>query len=65
MSGPLHDRNADTPPNADEEIEITPEMIEAGASVLCGFETLTASESYWAEMVYRAMHSVAKRHRVW
>ena len=25
-----------------DEIEVTPEMIEAGVSVLCGYETLTA-----------------------
>lgn len=37
------------------EIEITPEMLDAGASVLCGFETETADERYWAEEVYRAM----------
>jgi hypothetical protein len=30
-------------------------MIHAGAKVLCGFETLTAGESYWAAEVYRAM----------
>jgi hypothetical protein len=40
------------------EIEITPEMIEAGAAVLCRFETFTASEEYWAEEVYRAMRAV-------
>jgi hypothetical protein len=42
---------------ATEKIEITPEMIEAGASVLCRFETFTAGESYWAEEVYKAMAS--------
>jgi hypothetical protein len=42
-----------------EEIEVTPEMIEAGVSVLCGYETLTAGESYWAGEVYRAMRAVA------
>jgi hypothetical protein len=47
-----------------EEPEITPEMIEAGASVLCGFETLTASEGYWAELVYRAMYAVKMKANV-
>jgi hypothetical protein len=39
----------------DDGVEITPEMIEAGASVLCRFETFTAGETYWAAEVYRAM----------
>jgi hypothetical protein len=39
------------------EIEVTPEMIAAGAAVLCRFETFTASEAYWAEEVYRAMRA--------
>jgi hypothetical protein len=45
----------DTAEAACAEEEITEEMIHAGAKVLCGFETLTASEWYWAEEVYRAM----------
>jgi hypothetical protein len=53
--------NATTDSEEHEEIEITPEMIEAGASVRCGFETFTVSEEYWAEMVYRAMRSVAMK----
>jgi hypothetical protein len=40
-----------------DEIEITSGMIEAGASVLCAYETLTAGEEYWAKAVYRAMES--------
>ena len=40
---------------------ITPEMIEAGASVLWGFETETAGEEYWAEEVYRAMEEARRK----
>ncbi len=40
------------------EIEVTPEMIEAGASVLYGMETAFAGEEFWAEEVYRAMASL-------
>ncbi len=40
-------------------IEITPEMIEAGASVLYRMETAFAREEIWAEEVYRAMASLA------
>jgi hypothetical protein len=43
----------------EQEIEITPEMIEAGACVLCRFETFTADEEYWAKEVYRAMRKAA------
>ena len=43
---------------ANAEIEITPEMIEAGTSVLYGMELAFASEESWAERVYRAMASV-------
>ena len=39
----------------ESEIEITPEMIEAGASILYGMELAFAREEYWAEEVYRAM----------
>jgi len=45
-----------------DDIEITPEMIEAGASILCHFQTETAGEDYWAEEVYKAMAS-RKPHR--
>ena len=44
-----------------EEIEVTPEMIEAGASVLCGFNTYFTGEAFWAEKVYRVMAEVALR----
>ena len=48
--------------NADvSEIEVTPEMIEAGAFLLCGFQTTTLDEEHWAEAVYRAMAAVAFR----
>lgn len=46
--------------NKPDEIEVTPEMIKAGASVLCSFETLTASEEYWAEKVYKAMSKASR-----
>ena len=39
-----------------DEIEVTPEMIEAGARALCAFEIFTAGEAYWGEEVYGAMH---------
>lgn len=45
------------------EIEVTPEMIEAGASVLCGFETYSTGEASWAEEVSRAMVTAALRAR--
>lgn len=47
-------------PEIEDEIEITPEMIEAGTAVLFSFETLTASEEYWAKRVYRAMETVRR-----
>jgi hypothetical protein len=46
---------------APDEIEVTPEMIEAGARLLCGYETLTRDEAHWAEEVYRAMRRAAPR----
>ena len=42
-----------------DEIRITPEMIEAGASVLYRMELLFAGEEFWAEEVYRAMVSLS------
>jgi len=44
-----------------DEIEITPEMIEAGASVLFGFETFFADEELWAARVFETM---VRAHRV-
>ena len=41
------------------EIEITPEMIAAGAEVLYAFETETTDETYWAIKVYVAMRNAA------
>jgi hypothetical protein len=41
----------------DAEIEITPEMIEAGASVLYRMELAFANEEFYAERIYRAMFS--------
>jgi hypothetical protein len=38
-----------------DEIEITPEMIEAGVAILYGYETLTRGEEWWAVEVYRSM----------
>ena len=38
------------------ETVITEEMLDAGESVLCGFNGL--NERLWAEEVYRAMHNV-------
>jgi hypothetical protein len=37
------------------ELEVTPEMIEAGAAVLCRMTTHFAGEDYWAEEIYKAM----------
>jgi hypothetical protein len=37
------------------DIEITPEMIEAGVAVLYRFERYYHDEDHWAEEVYRAM----------
>jgi len=41
-----------------EDTQITEEMLDAGESVLCGFQTMTLDERYWAEAVYRAMELV-------
>ena len=54
----------DRPASETDEIEITPEMIEAGASVLYRMETAFAWEPFWAEEVYRAMASLAPSARV-
>lgn len=46
--------------NADGyEIEITPEMIEAGASAICGMELAFAKEEFWAEEIFKAMISLS------
>ena len=38
-----------------DKSEMTPAMIEAGASVLYGMELAFASEEFWAKEVYTAM----------
>jgi hypothetical protein len=43
-----------------EEIEVTKEMIEAGAAILMGFSTYFRDEESWAEDVYRAMVAARK-----
>jgi hypothetical protein len=53
---------ADAACEAEEEIEITPEMIDAGERVLMGYETYFTSERYWAREVYLAMHAEAPEH---
>lgn len=37
------------------EFEVTPEMIEAGVSVLCAVDTTFESEAEWVKRIYRAM----------
>jgi hypothetical protein len=39
---------------------ITPEMIEAGATILFSFDTFFEDERSWAVRVYRAMRDAAK-----
>lgn len=46
-----------------DEIEITPEMIEAGAAVLCHMSPSMGEPDYWAEEVYRAMMARLPRDR--
>jgi len=43
----------------EQEIKITPAMMDAGALVLCELETEPTDETYWAEKVYVAMRKVA------
>ncbi len=43
------------------EIEVTPEMIKRGASVLYRMTTHIADEEYWAEEIYTAMASLRPR----
>jgi hypothetical protein len=51
----------DRPAREEDEIEVTPEMIEAGASVLYGMETSIVNEHGWAERVYTAMETIRRR----
>ena len=55
---------SDPKSNDCDDVEITPEMIEAGASILYRMETAFAGEEFWAEEVYRAMASLAPAVRV-
>jgi hypothetical protein len=45
----------DRPDELGAEIEVTPEMVRAGASVLYGMELTFAGEEFWAKRVYLAM----------
>ena len=47
-----------------DDVEITPEMVEAGASVLYRMEPAFHSEEFWAKEVYRAMASLVPDARV-
>ncbi len=49
------DITADRPATEEREIEITPEMIREGASVLYRMDTSVATEEFWAKEVYEAM----------
>lgn len=53
----------DRPALAELEIEITPEMVEAGASVLYRMEPAFHGEEFWAKEIYRAMASLAPASR--
>jgi hypothetical protein len=59
---PLPATEAGAPAIVEEDIEITPEMIEAGSLVLAGFDTTFESEAMWAERVYTAMKRAAITH---
>jgi len=52
-----------------EEIEITPEMIEAGAAVLDEYvipgSGLLCTPTYGVERVYRAMEKIRLSHQRW
>ena len=53
------DEHLHEPAAAVYEIEVTPEMITAGASVLYRMELDFAREEFWAEEIYRAMASLS------
>jgi phage head maturation protease len=44
-----------------EEIEITPEMIEAGCDVIAGYNLKFESEEEWVEKIYRAMIKASRQ----
>ena len=46
---------------AGAEIEATPEMIEAGAKVICSVTFDLGDQEFWAEKVYRAMAALNPR----
>lgn len=50
---------ADKPALSEEEIEITPKMIEAGSTVVCKINFAFADEEFWAAEVYQAMAALA------
>ena len=53
----------DRPATSAEEIEITPEMVEAGALVLLRRFNLEADEADVVSSMYRAMEEVRRRSR--
>ena len=55
--------NATTEPDEHEEIEVTPEMIDAGVKEfnLIDFESANAGSPDWVIDIYRAMEAVRAR----
>ena len=43
-----------------EEIKVTPDMIEAGVSVLYAFDTTYEGENIWAERIFKKMWAKRK-----
>ena len=41
------------------EVEVTPEMVDAGSAVLCRMNLSLADEEFWAVELYRAMTACA------
>ncbi len=56
----MSDKNHQHIANVDN-IEVTPEMVEAGTSVFCRMTILVADEEFWAEEIYRAMAARSPR----
>lgn len=48
-------------PVDENEIEVTPEMIEAGEKLLYGYETETTDEAFWAEKLFKVMWAARNR----
>lgn len=44
------------------EIEVTPEMIEAGVAALSGYQEVTVPPELWAARIYRAMERARQTH---